>query len=392
MAETQPTWISCTDPLCYTSQDMRLHDSRLVCEQGIAMRTGSELEVTQNVGDPLCVDIASGGAWIDADLGGDCQGVYGVHNCGTVTLCADDGDPTDPRIDRVVFQVNDSSLGGILCDSELEIITGTPSPAPVAPAEPDNSITLALITVTAAGITVIDDQRRPFEACGSTKMPEIVLAVAATPSSGTFEKANWPDASYFEVVVIGGGGGGGGCAAIAAGSAAVGGGGSGAAGCHLRVSYADMPDSVSWTMGAGGAAGSTAGGAGGDGDDSEFGDWIMGGGEGGTGAPAGSAALLTLPGEPGGTQVIGTFGTPLVRSNGDASDPGVRLTASQFYSGAGGDGPLGHGVGGLPRTGAAAGFAGSGDGAGGSGAASANTGGQAGGAGSSGRIMVTAYY
>lgn len=392
MAETQPTWISCTDPLCYTSQDMRLHDSRLVCEEGIAMRTGSELEVTQNVGDPLCVDIASGGAWINADLGGDCQGVYGVHNCGIVTLCADDGDPTDPRIDRIVFQVNDSSLGGIECDSELEIITGTPSPAPVAPPYPDNAITLALITVTAAGITVIDDQRRPFIACGGNRMPELVLAVAATPSSGTFEKANWPDASYFEVVVIGGGGGGGGVAAQAAGSAGVAGGGGGGAGCHLRVSYADMPDSVSWTMGDGGAAGTAAGGGGGNGEDSEFGDWTMGGGDGGIGAAGGSAALLVVAAEPGGTQVIGTFGTPLIRSDGDPSDPAIRLTASQFTSGAGGDGPLGYGVGGQVRTGAAAGFIGRGDGSGGSGAAAANSGGFAGGAGASGRIMVTAYY
>jgi hypothetical protein len=351
-----------------------------------------ELEVTQNVGDPLCVDIAAGGAWIDADLGGDCQGVYGVHNCGVVTLCADDGDPTDPRIDRVVFRVNDSSLGGTECDSELEIITGAASPAPVPPAEPANSITLALITVTSAGITVIDDQRRPFVTCGASRIPEIVLAVAAAPSSGTFTKANWPDASYFEVVIVGGGGGGGGTGAIAAGSAAVAGGGGGGAGCHLRVSYADMPDSVSWTMGGGGAGGTSGGGAGGSGSDSEFGDWTMGGGDGGVGAPAGSAALLVVQAEPGGTQVLGTFGTSLIRSNGDPSDPAVRLTASQFYSGCGGDGPLGYGVGGQPRTGAAAGFAGSGDGAGGAGAASANSGGFAGGAGSSGRIMVTAYY
>jgi len=371
---------------------MRLADARFVCEQGIAMRTGDELEVTQNVGDPLCVDIASGGAWIDATLGGDCQGVYGVHNCGVVTLCADDGDPTDSRIDRVVFRVNDSSLGGTQCDSELEIVTGDASPAPVPPAEPDNSVTLALLTVTSAGITVIDDQRRPFVTCGVNRMPEIVLAVAATPSSGTFTKANWPDASYFEVVVVGGGGGGGGTGAIAAGSAAVAGGGAGGAGCHLRVSYDDMPDSVSWTMGDGGAGGTAAGGAGGNGEDSEFGDWIMGGGDGGVGAPAGSAALLVVQAEPGGGQVLGTFGTSLIRSNGDPSDPAVRLTASQFYSGCGGDGPLGYGVGGQPRTGAAAGFAGSGDGSGGSGAASANSGGNVGGAGASGRIMVTAYY
>lgn len=392
MAETTPTWISCQDPTCYTPQEMRLADARLVCEQGIAMFTGNELAVTQNVGDPLCIDIAQGGAWITADLGGTCQGVYGVHNCGITTLCADDGDPTDSRIDRVVFQVNDATLGGTLCDSELEIITGDPSPAPVAPAEPANAITLALLTVTAAGITVISDQRRPFTACGATRIPEIVLAVAATPGSGTFQKANYPDAVYFEVVVVGGGGGGGGVAAIAAGSAAAAGGGSGAAGCHLRVPYADMPASVSWTMGAGGAGGTAAGGAGADGIDSSFGDWIMGGGQGGTGAPAGSSALLIVPAETGGTQVVGSFGTSLIRSNGDPSDPAIRLTASQFATGAGGDGPLGYGVGGQPRTGSAAGFPGTGDGSGGSGAASANAGGAVGGAGASGRIMVTAYY
>lgn len=391
MAETTPTWISCQDPTCYTPQDMRLADARFVCEQGISMRTGDELEVTQNVGDPLCVDIAQGGAWIDADLGGTCQGVYGVHNCGITTVCADDGDPTDPRIDRVVFQVHDSSLGGVLCDSELMIVEGVPSPAPVAPAEPDNSITLALITVDSTGITDIEDQRRPFVTCGATRVPELVLDNGSA-GSGSFVKANWPDAAYFEVVVVGGGGGGGGVAAIAAGSAAVAAGGAGGAGCHLRVSYADMADSVAWTTGAGGTAGSAAGGNGGDGGASVFGDWSMGGGDGGLGAAAGSAALLVVPAEPGGSQVVGTFGTSLTRCNGDPSDPAVRLTASQFYTGCGGDGPLGHGVGGQPRTGSAVGLPGQGNGSGGSGAAAANAGGFAGGAGAVGRIMVTAYY
>lgn len=172
MAETQPTWVSCQDPTCYTPQDMRLHDSRIVCSQGVSMRTGDGLLVTQNVVDPLCVDVASGGAWIAADLGGDCQGIYGVHNCGVTTVCADDGDPTDPRIDRVVFQVNDSDLGGIQCDSELEIVTGTPSPSPVPPPEPDNAVTLAFITVTASGITVIQDARVEFETCGSAVTPD----------------------------------------------------------------------------------------------------------------------------------------------------------------------------------------------------------------------------
>ena len=112
------------------------------------------------------------------------------------------GDPTDPRIDRVVFQVHDSSLGGVLCDSELMIVEGVPSPAPVAPAEPDNSITLALITVDSTGITDIEDQRRPFVTCGATRVPELVLDNGSA-GSGSFVKANWPDAAYFEVVVVG---------------------------------------------------------------------------------------------------------------------------------------------------------------------------------------------
>lgn len=392
MAETTPTWVSCQDPTCYTPQDMRLADSRLVCGEGVSMQTGDGLVVTLNGADPLCVDIASGGAWVDADLGGDCQGVYGVHNCGVVTLCADDGDPTDPRIDRVVFQVNDSDLGGTECDSELLIITGTPSPAPIPPAEPDNAITLAFLTVDSTGITIIEDARSPFVSCGGNRMPDLVLAVAATPSSGTFTKANWPDAAYFEVVVVGGGGGGGGTAAQGAGDAAVAGGGSGAAGCLLRISYADMPDSVAWVMGAGGAGGASGGGGGGNGVPSEFGDWVMNGGEGGIGAVGGAASLLTISAQLGGTQGLGTFGTPLIRTDGDPSSPGVRLTASQVFTGAGGDGPLGYGVGGTPRTGVAVGLAGRGDGAGGSGAYSANSAGNVGGAGASGRIMVTAYY
>lgn len=399
MAETQPTWISCQDPTCYTPQDMRLHDSRLVCGEGVVIATGPELQVTQNVGDPLCVDIAQGGAWIDADLGGDCQGVYGVHNCGITTLCADDGDPTDPRIDRVVFQVNDSSLGGTQCDSELMIITGEPSPAPVAPAEPDNAITLALLTVTSAGITVISDERSPFSMCGGTaRAPQMILDQQSA-GAGSFNKADYPTASWFEVLIVGPGGGGGGVSAQGADNSAAAGGGSGGAGIRLRVTRDQMPDTVAWTVGAGGAGGGGGGAVnstgqnGSDGGDTTFGDWTAAGGNGGQGGVSAATNLDITSIQIGGGVIFGTFGSYVERVAGCNSGYGFRLADTQLGGGPGGDGPFGLGVGGGGRGTPGNGFTGSYMGRGGSGAvAHPSTGGFVGGAGGDGAIQITAHY
>lgn len=400
MAETQPTWISCQDPFCYTPQDFRLHDARLVCGEGVVISTGPELQVTQNVGDPLCVDIAQGGAWIDADLGGDCQGVYGVHNCGITTLCAADGDPTDPRIDRVVFQVNDSSLGGTQCDSELMIITGNPSPAPVAPAEPDNAITLALLTVTSAGITVISDERSRFVSCGGGRVPDMVLDQQAA-ASGTFEKADYPDASWFEVLIVGAGGGGAAVTSQGASNAAAAGAGAGGAGIRLRVPYADMPDSVNWNVGAGGVPGAAGGAANGTGANgltggsSSFGDWNAGAGQGGNGGVSTTAVDVTAI-RIGGSVTFGTFGEVMERVAGNNSGYGVVLkvaSPSQLISAPGADGPFGLGIGGTGRTTSGAGQTGSYMGRGGGGAASTVGGASfAGGAGGPGAIQVTVHY
>lgn len=399
MAETLPTWVSCQDPTCYTPQDMRLHDARLVCAEGVVISTGTELEVTPHLTDPLCVNVAAGGAWVDADLGGDCQGVYGVHNCDTTTVCTDDGDPTDPRIDRLVFQVNDSSLGGLQCNSELVFILGAPSPAPVAPPEPDNAITLALVTVTAEGITDVSDARTSFEVCGvSGRVPENVV-YQPTTGAGVFVKANHPDAVWFEVLMVGGGGGAGGATIQNAGNLSTSVGGGGGAGIRLRVPYDEMPDEVAWSVGAGGGVGGggpVAGGPGnpgGAGGGTVFGDWTAGGGGGGAGGLAGSSTPDVRGGTAGGSIITGSFANPpLMRADGDPAPVSVRLNAAQFYTGAGGDGPFGLGKGGRPLTTQGSGLPGVGDGAGGSGAAAGSATGFAGGAGASGRLVVTAYY
>jgi hypothetical protein len=154
---------------CYTPQDMRLIHSSLVCVEGVSSLDGGDLEVTNGAG--MSVNVAAGSAFIDGDTIAD-QGMYHVFSDGTVNLAISASDPTDDRIDLVVATVRDSQYAGGDDDWLLQVITGTPSPVPSAPAVADNSIVLAqvLVEATETDITAgdITDVRAQYESCEST--------------------------------------------------------------------------------------------------------------------------------------------------------------------------------------------------------------------------------
>lgn len=167
MAELQPA--NYTANACHTAQGDRLEWSSIICVEGVSDKAAGDLLVTAG-GSGLTVDVASGSAFIDGDNISD-QGMYHAANLGTVNLALAAADPTDGRVDLVCATVRDSAYSGTDDDWILQVITGLPSPAPVVPGAPNNSIPLASVLVpagaTGGGSLTITDTRPQALICES---------------------------------------------------------------------------------------------------------------------------------------------------------------------------------------------------------------------------------
>jgi hypothetical protein len=80
-----------------------------------------------------------------------------VYNDAETTVAVTTASPTLPIIDRLCLTVQDAFYGGTANNQViLQVIAGTPNATPVAPAEPANSLTLALIAVAANQTTIVN--------------------------------------------------------------------------------------------------------------------------------------------------------------------------------------------------------------------------------------------
>lgn len=115
-----------------------------------------DLVVTQNGTPNMSVNVAGGGAFI-AGSSTDFQGTYFVENRGAKNLPLAASHPSNPRIDLVVARVREDLYdSGTFDDWVLEVVTGTPSSVPVAPAVPASSLPLAQIVVSNGTSAIID--------------------------------------------------------------------------------------------------------------------------------------------------------------------------------------------------------------------------------------------
>lgn len=125
----------------------------LIARGGVHTSLGQELVVTQAGSPNMTVLVESGMASIPGQQAGT-QGNYIVMNDAQVTLSIAAAHASLARFDIVVINIRDAFYSGANNDVQLQVITGTPASSPVAPTPPDNSITLAQITV-GAGVSSI---------------------------------------------------------------------------------------------------------------------------------------------------------------------------------------------------------------------------------------------
>jgi hypothetical protein len=341
------------------------------------------LQVTESGTPAMSVDVAGGQAWIKGTEN-TYQGVYFVENRGSATVAISASDPTNPRKDIVVAEVDDSDYSGATDAWDIKVITGTPAGSPVAPTVPDNAILLATVDVAALASTIVDADITDGRARADNPGYELVVF----SSSGTFTKANYSWAKTAKVTCIGAGGGGGAAPATAAGEASASGGGGGG-GCGIRdFKLADLSATTTVTVGSGGSGGST--GSGTSGGNSTFSSCTGGGG--GAGTTSGAFAIAVGMVHQGGTG--GGFNGDVGLRGGPGGN-GIMTTAGRGFGGAGGTAAYGGAQRSLVSTstsGSAASQSGDSPGSGGSGAANgASKSANAGGDGADGIVIVELY-
>lgn len=141
-----------------------------------------DMQVTPTGTPSMAVVIAVGSALVAGSQTAT-QGNYIAFNDADVTTSIAVANPSLARIDRVCVVVQDSFYGGTANNQVLyQIVTGTPSVTPVAPTAPDNSLTLALVTVAAGATSItsgaITDTRVSATFTDTTTKPSVIAADA----------------------------------------------------------------------------------------------------------------------------------------------------------------------------------------------------------------------
>jgi len=125
--------------------------------EGVLDPGAGQFAVTQNsLGLDNSVDVAAGLAVIQGDDEND-QGKYVIRLETAQNIVFGPAPTADARIDLLILRVNDSTAGSLATPvdvSRIEVVQGTVSSSPVAPALPDTAIPLAEVLRTNGDTTI----------------------------------------------------------------------------------------------------------------------------------------------------------------------------------------------------------------------------------------------
>jgi hypothetical protein len=141
---TPPSWLQQGS---HPAENDRLTMQAIFTSTGI-IGSGS-LAVSANSPAGMSVVVASGWAAILGNYQSN-MGVYTAYNDASIVGTITTANASNPRIDLVCLTVNDAYYTGSLNNVALNVVAGTPSATPSAPATPTNSIALAQVYVGAA--------------------------------------------------------------------------------------------------------------------------------------------------------------------------------------------------------------------------------------------------
>lgn len=148
---TPPSWLqNGTHP----AENDRLTVTNSLYSAGGVADYGS-MRVSQLATPGMAVQMAVGHAIIPGTQVSN-QGYYIAYNDASASVAIATADPALPRKDRIVIKVQDSYYSGAANLVSFASVTGTPASSPVAPAAPDNALTLAIVDVAAGATSIVD--------------------------------------------------------------------------------------------------------------------------------------------------------------------------------------------------------------------------------------------
>jgi len=179
-----PSWLQNGS---HPAENDRLTSQAMYYTTGIVGLTTlvNSLKVTQNSPAGMSVLVDSGWAAIVGTTQAN-MGVYVSYNDASTTATITTANASNPRIDRVCLTVSDAYYTGSLNQVAINVVAGTPAASPVAPATPDNSISLATVAVGAGVTSILTANITDTRVETTTLLPagDITAVTAGTGISG----------------------------------------------------------------------------------------------------------------------------------------------------------------------------------------------------------------
>jgi hypothetical protein len=157
--------------------------SSLVPRGGVHPFFGSNaMSVTQLASPGMGVTVGTGVVTVPGSESAT-QGAYTCLAPSSTDLVISAAHASLPRFDLIVAKVEDAQYSGAVNTWSLVVVTGTAAASPVDPTQPNNSIVLARVTVSAGATQILNasiTDRRFFSSTGvtiasSTAMPSVPL-------------------------------------------------------------------------------------------------------------------------------------------------------------------------------------------------------------------------
>jgi hypothetical protein len=178
---TPPSWLQQGS---HPAENDRLTSQAIFRQSGII--GNASLAVTAQLSPNMTVNVAEGQAAVLNNVSAS-AGVYICTNDATTVLTIQPSNPSLPRIDRIVLQVNDAYYSGLLNNVTFTVLAGTPNASPAAPATPSNAISLATVAVAALATTITNANITDTRFATSSNWQIWTSATRpVTPSTGTF--------------------------------------------------------------------------------------------------------------------------------------------------------------------------------------------------------------
>lgn len=150
---------SLLDTKAYDFSVLRYIWESQIVQSGVVNK-GDYLVTAKASQPPMGVSVAAGAAWVKATTGTR-NGAYHIVNDASVDITLTAADATNPRVDRIILRVADTSdLSSATDTATLEVLSGTPTSGATlanlngAAAQPANTLNLAFVLV-GAGVTSV---------------------------------------------------------------------------------------------------------------------------------------------------------------------------------------------------------------------------------------------